>query len=273
VFVILSQNYPSRQSFENPDYRVILERMVLTRTLPITGFIARIFLLSLLLGAPAAEAGVRASFVGVGLLPMPKVTGAAFADSAGGTYAFPQPKGQWGFGGGLLIEAPISSRVGIEIGAQYFQRRFDADLTSVVGSSYVEHYTYSMLEVPLTLAIHLGRFFQVSLGGYATTPIGKGWQTTTPETATGRVKMSDLQLRNFSYGVLGGLGLTVPLGKKAGLRAEGRYHYALQNDYTPGAVAETPGASWKDQEVQVLVGLTIGGNAPSRGGGGKYRRY
>ena len=220
-----------------------------------------LFFVSLLglLATPAAFAGVRASLLGVGTLSMP--TASLSVDVAGVSTAFPSPTGKFGFGGGLLLEVPLSMRLALELGGVYYQRKFSIDETTLGGSLIT--LSFPTLEVPLTLNIHFNRFIMLSLGGYVTAPAGKGSATFADGTFVDAT-YSDFLLRNMNFGVLGGLGLCLPLGSKAALRVEGRYHLALQNSIDADTLAAQATASWKQNELQALVGLTFGGGMSSK---------
>jgi hypothetical protein len=55
------------------------------------------------------------------------------------------------------------------------------------------------------------------------------------------------------------LGLHIPLGNSVLFRADGRYHYAIQNSFDDNTIAVNSLNSWKQNELQIYAGLTFGG--------------
>lgn len=206
-----------------------------------------------------ARAAIRLSVVGTGVLGKPS---AAATDSSG--VAFPSVTGKFGYGAGALIEIR-GQKVGLELGAIYFQRKLTVDFSSVGGLS--TDFVFPTLEVPLTLIFHPTRWFFVSVGGYVSGPAGSASGTTSAGTAIGAT-YSDVFARSINFGTVGGLGLSLPLGRLFALRAEGRYHYAIQNQFNDDTAAAAAGNVWKQHEIQGLVGLTIGGAGGAGGGAG-----
>jgi hypothetical protein len=200
--------------------------------------------------ASGAHAGSRVSLVGVGNFSMPTATGlnAAITGLTGKT----------GYGAGALIECPVSSNVGVEIGAEYYQQKFSF---SNSGSGFTD--SFNTLEVPVSLNVHLNRAFYLSLGGYVSSVLGN--VTSTPDTgAASEGGISSLFQRPINFGALGGLGINLPLSGSVSFRAEGRYQLALSNAWDAATIAANSSASWKYSGVQALAGLTF------NLGGGKY---
>jgi hypothetical protein len=199
----------------------------------------------LFLFAPGVAEAARLSIFGVGTS-----SNMNYYSSSGGALTSPT-QSQIGYGGGLELEFHLGSRVGLELGAAYLNRKvLDTTVNPSLGS------TYAFLHVPLQFRLHLAHFLSLSAGGYASEAIG-----TISDSSGGSTSYSSAGYNKLEYGVVGGARIDFFHG--SGPFVEGRYIYGL-SDMIDHSVADgidpalaSQRARWR--EIQILVGLRLGG--------------
>jgi len=169
---------------------------------------------SILIGfmAPSAWA-VGVDLVGAGTYSM--FTSNAFTPSS----AFGYP------GGGLVFNFRLGSKVDLSLGGLY--------LTSISSVSGV-NMTNKMVNGQLALRLKFTRSIFIDVGGYYN-----------------YLMSSDQSFTGNDYGVLGGLGIIIPLGQSVGFLIHPQYQYALAN-IVNGPVTVT------QSQVVGMVGFTFG---------------
>ncbi len=128
-----------------------------------------------------------------------------------------------GYQGGLLVEFPLSSRFGLELGALYQSLR-----TTVTVSGTDSTSTSKNLQAPGLFRLWLGRVISLGVGGYYGLSLESGNDT--------------------DGGLLGNLQFSLPLGGSSAFVVDGRYLYSL----------EDPGNLDRYTEVQAMIGITFG---------------
>lgn len=129
-----------------------------------------------------------------------------------------------GFGGGMMIEFPLGSKVGFEIGAVYTPYIYG--LTS---SGLDWTISWNMIHAPALFRFHFGNVFSLGLGGYYGMAMGK---MKLKATALGQTVEAEDDLDSAAksdYGVVGSMGFTFRLGKSMRFILEGRYLHGLKN--------------------------------------------
>jgi hypothetical protein len=149
---------------------------------------------------------------------------------------------QTAFGGGLLIGLPLAMRLSIETGALYFNRNW-TDTTT--GSNTLSS---QVLEVPVLLKFHL-RFLSIGAGGYYSSNIGSLNETGTVNNSS--LGFGQYGINPYDYGLIGDVGVHIPLGRGFLLRVDGQYLYGLVN------IATAPANTVQYRDFQVLAGFTF----------------
>lgn len=164
--------------------------------------------------ASSAHAGVRFSLYGVLQESNAVQTG---APGATGTFA---P------GAGIGLEFPLGSWTGLEIDGFYLQRK------------NIDTFTY--IDVPAILRVHLGQFFSLGAGAYYADGLGTNYSTN--------------GITNTDLGAVGALGLNIPMGG-VNLGLEGRYEFGVWDAST------VSGITTSFNNLQILLAIRFGGSA------------
>ena len=160
--------------------------------------------------------------------------------------------GKVGLGGGALVDFGILPMLSFQVGGLYVTRTYTDTVGAVVITDQL-HY----LEVPAQFRLMLGRVFSVGLGGYWAVGMGNITQTNGSVTNS-NVTYGNFGLKNHDLGLIGSLNAAIPLGAMVQLYAEGQYLYGLQNELTDAAITASPTSSYKNRDIQFLLGLRFG---------------
>jgi hypothetical protein len=172
-----------------------------------------LFLGAVAIGAAPAFAGPTLGVVGTGTYGLPTATGTTTAS------------GRLGYGGGLTVEFPFGSTVGLEIDGFYVSQEYNLGGTNT---------RVNTIMPAASLVLHMGRIFSINLGGFYSFAFSP-----------------PANLAN-DYGVLGGLSLDIPMGATTAFTIGGRFNYSL-------ADIDTGGGTINAHDVQALIGLKFGG--------------
>ena len=199
-------------------------------------FKTTVFLCSLvLLSSAEVRADSRFSVVGAGNFSDRHDTGATLTDSTSAKLAY---------GGGVLIEFPLSTHWSFELGGLYLQRaQSDTTLLPAVDA------TATIAEVPLLLRYYFGQHFALGAGGYYASAIGN---VNFSDGTSGTYQA--LGLNSSDYGVVGSVSLYALLGSSVAFLVDGRCTYGLSNAST------ITGITSNYIDFQALAGLRFGGN-------------
>ena len=151
--------------------------------------------------------------------------------------AYLSPDGN-GYQAGVLFEAPIKSKLGIEVGALYDVRKYQYSIRplGVRVNGTVES---KGIQIPVAFRLHFLKIFSLGVGGF--------YEFISSATASARINGTGPTTRattnvdDSDYGALASLGIHLPLGKKVVLRADARYLYGMTSD--------------KTREIQALAGI------------------
>jgi len=214
--------------------------------------------------ATSAMAAPKFSIVGAGDFSM-----ASYKDLADptdpSTTLTAKTTGRAKYGAGLLVEFPLSPRVGFELGALYLTRQYaltyklalvaDPTLASEQPIGSLRH---GFIQVPAMFKFHLGRVFALGLGGYFANNIG---QVTRINNAGEEEKGSyaDARLKRTDYGLSAGLGVAIPMGSSVAFLIDGRYNMGLANQYAPKE-GDTFTEKIKNNDITAFVGFRFGAN-------------
>ncbi|MEK6707073.1 MAG: outer membrane beta-barrel protein [Bdellovibrionota bacterium] len=152
------------------------------------------------------------------------------------------------YGGGFLFEIMMGKRVGFELGGLYLLRKFDA-----TANSSTVTFESQIIQVPAVFRFHLSRVFSLGLGGFASSGIGNV-KATAAGTSVNQ-SYGNSGIKNLDYGVLGSLGIGIPLGAKTTFIFDGRYQYGLSN--VALNAAETA-SSFKHTDIIGFAGFMFG---------------
>jgi hypothetical protein len=195
------------------------------------------------LNAQASQgSSVSVSLVGVGdhsSLDISNVPSTATLSGVSLTNISASSNAKWGFGGGALLDAMFDPAVGLEFGALYITRKIETTTTFTAlgvnassGGTTAAHY----VQIPILLRLAFSPYFSIGAGGYFAEGTGS---------LSGSAK-SD-------YGLIGSVGIHLPLGGSVAFLVDGRYNLGLKNVDNSGL-----GETQKFRDVQVLAGLTFG---------------
>lgn len=196
--------------------------------LPRAGVFLGVFLFALLRGR-GVEAAVRVSLAFDGIYSRP------LALNTENRYV-----GKWGNGGGLLLELPLFTWLGFELGGFYLMRQFSDSLNGVI--------TSRTAEAPAGLRIWFGRWLSIGGGVYGAYGIDR-LTAVSGNSST----YSDYGITNLDYGYHGNVRISLPVGKSFAFFSEGRATYSAVS------VAKAPEVSIRYTDAQVLLGISIGG--------------
>ena len=175
-----------------------------------------------LFGSASAQAAGSFSIVGAGNYTMPR--------NAAGSNGF---NSKLALGGGALLEFRSSPGFGLEFGGIYTPRKFDA-----AGAAW----EFNQIQIPVVLRFHLSPYFTFGLGGYYGIAMGN-WKLNGAE-----VTYNGSAFEKSDFGVLGSLGLRIPLGSSMRFLVDGRYIYGLKD-------TDKTGNELKYSDVQLLAGF------------------
>lgn len=180
----------------------------------------------------SALAGPRFSIVGAGTYTKPVTSG------WNATY-----KEKIGFGGGLQAEFRLGSKVGLELGALYLQRKTDETFSGLTNTT-----TMPYIVAPLLFRLWLNPTISLGAGGYYAKGYGK------IKSGSTTVSYTTFGIKSQDYGVMGALGFNIKLSGSTALLIDGRYALGLANASLGGGTT-----SFKNAEIDGLIGLRFGG--------------
>jgi hypothetical protein len=175
------------------------------------------------------------------------------------------------YGGSLCFD--LGSFLGLEVGALRVARQFTQSLVSTQSGFTFDvdtEYRFQAWQFPLLIRLRPSTNFSIGVGGYATLGSGKV-RGMTLGTLNGSVfsdgsegTFTDQNLKGRDFGLAGSVSLALPLGA-ADLFVDGRYLLGLTEQLldataSPGGSANGVSASgstasFKNREIQVLIGL------------------
>ncbi len=148
-----------------------------------------------------------------------------------------------GWGGGLLVEAPLTDDLGIEIGGLYLNRKFE------VGGNNL-NFTRSVptIFVPLEARFWLGNIFSVAGGGFYSLRIGDENNSINSGNST-LVSFDTGGRERNEYGLTAAATVNLASVDKTGLFIEARYNRGLSNSSKNSAYEE------KIDDLLLMAGL------------------
>lgn len=165
-------------------------------------------------------------------------------------------KPKLGFGGGLLFDTMMASRLGLELGVLYGARKTES-ITSYtalgVNTSTDSISEARFVQLPLLARLWLHPMLSVGAGGYYAQGVGQVSNKNQSTGATTKESFQDAGLKKTDYGILGSVQLRLRLSMAATLLLDGRYTQGLAN-----VSATSDGTVKKFHEVQGLVGFAFG---------------
>lgn len=196
------------------------------------------FLVLLLGFASQAQALVRMNFYGLVNETRPKV-------SSSNTDNYSPNNG---LGVGLSLNATLTPALGLEVGANYLQRKYKRNLLL-----FSREFTEEAFQVPVLMRGYFLSVFSIGVGGYYNYYQGNvKYDVVSNGSASASVSSSRTGYRSTSdYGVMAALGVDIPLSPISGLMVDTRYLFGLHNNAINGAAL-------KFDEWQLLVGLRFG---------------
>ncbi len=212
--------------------------------------------LVIMTAAPAWAANTKLSLVGA--IPVSKSNTSGNTLDAG--VEFKEPWGV-GYGAGATFELGFNQYVGIQVGGLYTSRKVSTKLSSTaLNATLEEKYTLNQIEIPVALRFWLNRYFVLSAGGFYSLGMGKVKYSSNAvpalalEAVDGSFDYNDsnIELKKNNYGLLGGLGVNLPLSQKVSFIVDGRFQYGLANRNED---PENPNVKVKTMDITTLVGL------------------
>jgi len=207
------------------------------------------FITSLMLSSVAQAA--RLSLVGVDDL----ATGSYSNQPSG--FTAPSISSKSGFGGGLLLDEMVSREVMFEIGALYLTREYGSSGGSISGvATDSTTTTQHVIQFPVQLKFRLLPMLHIGVGGYLSEGVGSidSQDSTNPSQSNSSESYSSANIKKTDYGLLGSVGLSLPLTMTTHFIVEGRYAYGLANVY---ADPNSTGLTIKNRDIQILAGFTF----------------
>jgi hypothetical protein len=151
------------------------------------------------------------------------------------------------YGGGVLVEAKVSSGLGIEWGGLYILRGF-------VSTDSSTQYTFYTVEFPLLLKFHVGKVFSLGVGGYYAHHMGNIYlNPVSDKSAISYEGYGTASISTEDCGFALSLGFAVGLVPRIALVVDARYLLGLKN------ISLLEGSGIKMTDYQVLAGLRFGG--------------
>ena len=186
------------------------------------------------LAPSGALAGPRLSLLGLSNVTQLEVSQAGLTSKTDGLL---------GFGGGALLEFPLSGVVGVETGAIYALRQF--------GSASLET-RLQQVQLPVTVKLWLGNLIYLNAGAYLGMGLGE-MKSTSSDGAVSSYGFSDYTLKKTDIGVLAGLGANLQLSSSTSLRLGAQFLQSQVNASSDSA------ATRKFTEIQIIAGFSFGG--------------
>lgn len=160
--------------------------------------------------------------------------------------------------GGVTAEYSFGDNFGIELGAFYIYRRYNVDSRIISSGAQTSRSdldtAYKTFHFPLMARFTLFHWINLGAGGYYSRIVGRGHvdgSVTGPggsATVDADVGVPD-ELKN-DWGLVGAVGLQIPILPFMKLRPEARYVYGLDDNEIEGTMATE-----RTRDIQALLGL------------------
>jgi len=207
-----------------------------------------VFFISL---ATTAFAAPKVSLIGLGTLARPTYTDATL----GGVAMTASTRWKSAYGGGFLLEFPLSPYVGLELGALYVPKKFELSITNASPAyDWNQTVEYNTLRVPLALKVRVSRYFNIGLGGYFAQGFGTVLSTASDGTSS-RDGFKESYMKTSDYGLLGTATIVVPMGGAAFLLGA-QYAYGLADTFEGDSQFV---GKMKTADIHGFAGLRFGG--------------
>jgi hypothetical protein len=181
-----------------------------------------------------------------------------FSDLPSG-FTTPTTTAKFGFGGGALLDFHLYPMASLEIGALYITRKTEINPVTITGSAVTDIVQKTnALQVPVVFRFWLHPMFSIGVGGYLAHGLSNVHVQDTNGNDISSTSYSGV-LKQNDYGLVGVVGLRLPLGSMTRFMVDARYNYGLTN-INDGLF--TSGITENYRDLQILAGFSfpLGGN-------------